>query len=232
MRRSTVVWGALALLGGMACSENSPTAVAPTRSLAVSRSVAPATPTLTVDQQNVSGFTFDLGINASGGIAQGFTPTANRLDAVDLFLTGSGSNPPLTLTVTIRAGAYNGPDLGSTTLAVPAGLSGTPSNPTVLQAVFATSVPLTPGNQYYIHVDPDGGFLGAAAAFGNAYTGGDAYQGDFTLSGLDIGFRTYFAQPQGPKSKDDCKNGGWATFTYPRTFKNQGDCIQFVNTGK
>jgi hypothetical protein len=35
-----------------------------------------------------------------------------------------------------------------------------------------------------------------------------------------------------PASKDECKNCGWATFNTPRTFKNQGDCIQFVNTGK
>jgi len=35
-----------------------------------------------------------------------------------------------------------------------------------------------------------------------------------------------------PTNKEQCKNGGWMTFTVPRTFKNQGDCIQFVNTGK
>ena len=35
-----------------------------------------------------------------------------------------------------------------------------------------------------------------------------------------------------PTTKDQCKNCGWATFNTPRTFKNQGDCIQFVNTGK
>ena len=29
-----------------------------------------------------------------------------------------------------------------------------------------------------------------------------------------------------------CKNDGWKTFNTPRTFKNQGDCIQYVNTGK
>ena len=33
-------------------------------------------------------------------------------------------------------------------------------------------------------------------------------------------------------TKDDCKDDGWATFTFPRTFENQGDCIQFVNTDK
>lgn len=35
-----------------------------------------------------------------------------------------------------------------------------------------------------------------------------------------------------PTDKDECKNGGWSTFNFPRTFSNQGDCIQFVNTGK
>jgi hypothetical protein len=34
-----------------------------------------------------------------------------------------------------------------------------------------------------------------------------------------------------PVSKDQCKNGGWMLFNVPRAFKNQGDCIQFVNTG-
>lgn len=32
----------------------------------------------------------------------------------------------------------------------------------------------------------------------------------------------------GPNDKDQCKNGGWKNFG----FKNQGQCIQFVNTGK
>jgi hypothetical protein len=36
----------------------------------------------------------------------------------------------------------------------------------------------------------------------------------------------------GPTNKDQCKKGGWQNFTSPRPFKNQGDCIQFVNTGR
>lgn len=39
----------------------------------------------------------------------------------------------------------------------------------------------------------------------------------------------YFLFP--PVNKDQCKNGGWQRFTSP-VFKNQGDCIQYVNTGK
>jgi hypothetical protein len=35
-----------------------------------------------------------------------------------------------------------------------------------------------------------------------------------------------------PTNKDQCMNGGWQRFNFPHTFKNQGDCIQFVNTGK
>ena len=36
------------------------------------------------------------------------------------------------------------------------------------------------------------------------------------------------------QTKDQCKNGGWQTVTRAdgSTFKNQGDCIQYVNTGK
>jgi len=33
---------------------------------------------------------------------------------------------------------------------------------------------------------------------------------------------------------DQCKNNGWKTLQRQNgtTFKNQGDCIQYVNTGK
>jgi hypothetical protein len=35
--------------------------------------------------------------------------------------------------------------------------------------------------------------------------------------------------PATPTTKDQCKNGGWKTFTSP-SFKNQGDCVSFVAT--
>lgn len=35
-----------------------------------------------------------------------------------------------------------------------------------------------------------------------------------------------------PRTKDDCRGGGWQAFTVPHRFKNQGDCIQYVNTGR
>jgi hypothetical protein len=35
--------------------------------------------------------------------------------------------------------------------------------------------------------------------------------------------------PRTPTTKNDCKNGGWKTFT-TLAFKNQGDCVSFVAT--
>jgi YVTN family beta-propeller protein len=35
-----------------------------------------------------------------------------------------------------------------------------------------------------------------------------------------------------PTTRDQCKRLAWKTFTVPRTFKNQGDCVSFVNTGR
>jgi YVTN family beta-propeller protein len=48
--------------------------------------------------------------------------------------------------------------------------------------------------------------------------------GPFTFPSA-IGFAT---PTHGPTNKDECKDGGWQTFTNP-TFKNQGQCIKFVN---
>ena len=44
---------------------------------------------------------------------------------------------------------------------------------------------------------------------------------DPVIVGLDL-FRSY------PISKDECKKGGWRTFTDP-TFRNQGQCVTWVN---
>jgi quercetin dioxygenase-like cupin family protein len=35
-----------------------------------------------------------------------------------------------------------------------------------------------------------------------------------------------------PISVDECRSDGWEKFTFPRTFANQGDCEQFVITGR
>lgn len=35
-----------------------------------------------------------------------------------------------------------------------------------------------------------------------------------------------------PSAVEECKNGGWMSFSFPRTFNSQGDCEQYVITGK
>ncbi len=54
---------------------------------------------------------------------------------------------------------------------------------------------------------------------------------DFDNDGI-VDSSTCDTQIGPPTSKDQCKNDGFMNFNFPRTFKNQGDCIQFVNTGK
>ncbi len=55
----------------------------------------------------------------------------------------------------------------------------------------------------------------------------DTFSGpaNYSLDGV-----TLDSTPNLPTSKDQCKNGGWRN--YGRTFKNQGDCVSFVNNGK
>lgn len=59
--------------------------------------------------------------------------------------------------------------------------------------------------------------------------GGNRY-GWFTVidvdGGLEVDNHELFAAD--PENADDCKNGGWDGFG----FRNQGQCIKFVNTGK
>jgi hypothetical protein len=55
-------------------------------------------------------------------------------------------------------------------------------------------------------------------------------QGTADVSNITVNGVLQVPAPSGPTSKDQCKNGGWKTFTDP-SFKNQGDCVSFVATG-
>jgi hypothetical protein len=57
----------------------------------------------------------------------------------------------------------------------------------------------------------------------------------YTLSALAIVAVAYvgassIGAASDPKNTQQCKNGGWQTFTNP-TFKNQGDCVSFFARG-
>jgi len=55
-------------------------------------------------------------------------------------------------------------------------------------------------------------------------------QGTADLTNITVNGQLQVPAPSTPTSKDQCKNGGWKTFTNP-AFKNQGDCVSFVATG-
>ncbi|MEX2054654.1 MAG: hypothetical protein WD972_00590 [Candidatus Andersenbacteria bacterium] len=87
---------------------------------------------------------------------------------------------------------------------------------------------------------PNGGvhntFGAVVLKAGGGWTGGF----DGNVDALTINADTYDFEldgpppPPTPASKDECKNGGWMSLTRADAtpFKNQGDCIQYVNTGK
>jgi DNA/RNA endonuclease G (NUC1) len=77
-------------------------------------------------------------------------------------------------------------------------------------------------------VDLDDDNDGVADAIDNCPFTANSDQADFDLDGIGDACDS---QTGPPKNKDQCKNNGWMNFDTPRTFKNQGDCIQYVNTG-
>ncbi|HEX8491902.1 MAG TPA: M4 family metallopeptidase [Pyrinomonadaceae bacterium] len=73
--------------------------------------------------------------------------------------------------------------------------------------------------------EPDGDGDGVADAYDNCPTTANSSQADFDNDGIGDAC-------DAPSTKDQCKNGVWQQFIFPRSFNNQGDCIQWFNTGK
>ncbi|SDS20138.1 hypothetical protein SAMN04488570_1354 [Nocardioides scoriae] len=61
---------------------------------------------------------------------------------------------------------------------------------------------------------------------------GSGVKGDWTIDALTFaGTRYTFATPVVLTSRDQCKNGGWATSTKP-VFRNQGECVSSFASAK
>jgi hypothetical protein len=77
---------------------------------------------------------------------------------------------------------------------------------------------------------PNAVVAGFGVNVGSNNPGYDVETDLFEFNGTVYDFEPY----QVAASKDDCKQGQWSTMRRAdgSQFKNQGDCIQYVNTGK
>ena len=100
---------------------------------------------------------------------------------------------------------------------------------TATNTVVAT-VPVGAG-PFGVAVNPNGAFAYVVNSFANNVSV-IATATNTVVATIPVGdFPSFIAFPvrtSGPTYKDQCKNGGWQTFTNP-TFSNQGQCIKFVN---
>jgi hypothetical protein len=96
--------------------------------------------------------------------------------------------------------------------------AGQSNTPTSAHEAYTASCP--PAN-----ADADGD--GIPDADDNCPAVSNPEQADFDHDGIGDACD---AQTGPPLDKEQCKKGGWMHFDFPRGFKNQGDCIQFVNT--
>lgn len=78
---------------------------------------------------------------------------------------------------------------------------------------------------YTCFTDTDGDGDGVADSQDNCPETANPDQGDFDHDGVgDV--------CDAPATIDECKNGGWTRFIYPKRFKNQGECNNFVQSNR
>jgi probable HAF family extracellular repeat protein len=77
----------------------------------------------------------------------------------------------------------------------------------------------------------DLGTFGGSFSLAKAVNASGLVVGDSSIAGGAIHAVLWLPPLPRPTNREDCKDDGWKTFTDP-TFKNEGDCIRFVQTGK
>jgi len=208
--------------------------------IAVAGLLAPLTANAagTLDQQQTSTSGGAIILGATNTLAQTFTAgISGKLDQVELYLGEQGATS--SLTVEIRntvAGEPGSIVLATTTIPAasvpyfnPFGFRGE-----FVAASFTGPAQVTAGTQYAIvsHLTEPGPseyFLSLGA--NNPYLSGAEWRSTnpptvWHEEESDLAFKTYVEPQQIPTSKEQCKDGGWKN--YGTMFKNQGQCVSFV----
>jgi hypothetical protein len=196
-----------------------------------------------VDQANIGVVRSYNSIQSYSPVGQSFTPTIPGLDAVELWTEDFTWNNAYgaELYVNIREATMYGTILGtSDTLQLP------PRFPFerfpfsgVSHFTFPSLIPLTPGEVYVIEVVVIGGAdeivlhnwgLGSVAS---DYPGGSRIIYGIENLGNDLWFQEGVASSV-PQTQAYCKKGLWAYLSRAdgSRFKNTGECMKYVKTGR
>jgi 6-phosphogluconolactonase (cycloisomerase 2 family) len=198
--------------------------------------LAPGVRAFSVTVNPTGQFVYATDSNSNGVLAYTIDAATGNLTAVSgsPFLSGSG---PLSVTVTpagqfvyvanFSSNSVSGYTINGATGALTA-VPGSPFSGMGLSGSFAAAVDASskfvyvtnqnPSSISALTVDPATGAL--IAVPGSPFPTGVGPLGIATTPGPFL-----FGAPT---NKDQCKGNGWKMFRTPRTFKNQGDCIQFV----
>jgi hypothetical protein len=108
-----------------------------------------------------------------------------------------------------------------------------PVNPVISKMNVYDSGHTLMGTTTVLATSPGGPFASADLR-GNGYVWITLWQNGFGGDVLGIDNQRTALLPDVPTSKDQCKANGWQSLFRPdgAAFRNQGDCIQYVNTGK
>jgi hypothetical protein len=168
-------------------------------------------------------------------MGQEFTPTLPALDAAELLVNAYMCNTGPSLQVNIREATIRGPIVGRSSPFVPVknNFHG------IARFDFPTLVRVTPGSLYVIEaVDVSGkAFPCVESMVGvvnlNLYPGGRQILSGEPQTSEGLFFREGLARAN-PLTTDYCMEDLWQHLSRAdgSAFRNQGDCIQFVNTGK
>jgi hypothetical protein len=172
-------------------------------------------------------------------VGQSFTPMIPGLDAVELWTedftwnNGYGAE----LYVNIREASIYGAILGTSyTVQLPDNFSG------VTHFTFPSLISLLPGEVYVIEVVVIGGMewimlynwgVGSQAWDSTDYPGGTWILQGIEIPNNDLWFQEGLASSV-PQTPDYCKKGLWAYLSRAdgSSFKNTGECMKYIKTGK